>query len=150
MSFLLSVWPSPNSARHNQSKAVGTSMRELRIHVRISAEHGAGSGQTCASERATSRGDLFQFVRCKLTSTHPAEYAVIVAVRHRFLLCASHFLLQIRWKSTVEKNVDQKRLQNKHGLFNKALRILSRNKNHHTHCLFRMIISSPFEDLPLW
>ena len=45
-----------------------------------------------------------------------------------------------------KQNMDQQRLQNKPGLFNTALKILGRTKRLHTQCLFRIIISGPFED----
>jgi len=37
-------------------------------------------------KREFRRRNLVYFVSAELTSTHPGEYAVIVVVRHRFLL----------------------------------------------------------------
>jgi hypothetical protein len=57
-------------------------LRELLIEgvVRIVGCAGYKSG----GKRELSPGNLFHFVVCELTSTHPAEYPVFVVVRHSF------------------------------------------------------------------
>jgi len=78
------------------------------------------AGYKSGSKSELSPGNLFRFVVCELASTHPAEYAVFVVVRHSFSFPVFFdFLLQTRWKSIVEtKHGSKKRLQNKVFWFN--------------------------------
>jgi hypothetical protein len=80
------------------------------------------AGYKSGGRRELSPGNLFHFVVCKLTSTHPAEYAVLVLVRHSFSFPVSFdFLLQNTGNPFVEtKHGSKKRLQNKACWFNGA------------------------------